>query len=484
MDHKNNEKELNSEKAICPQSRDFSRWYTDVVAAADLAEHAPVRGSMIIKPYGYSLWEMIQSALDKMIKELSVPNAYFPLFIPEGFLKKESDHVEGFSPELAVVTHAGGKKLQEPLCVRPTSETIIYDSFSRWIQSYRDLPFLINQWSNVVRWELRPRLFLRTTEFLWQEGHTVHRDGRESEAYALNILHNLYKKFVEDYLAIPVIAGVKSESEKFAGAYRTYCIESLMKDGKSLQTATSHDLGDHFAKSFAVMYSDEKGAKKYVSQTSWGLSTRVIGGLIMSHGDDKGLIVPPKIAPLQAVVIPINQDKKVLKAAEGIRERLADYRVKVDSRDLRPGEKFFEWEKKGVPVRIEVGPRDLENNSCVLARRDKGQKEACFLDELDSRFGFLLDDIQKDLYDAALSRRDSSDQKVDSWKELGKALERGGYVYAFWCGDKKCEAKIKEEYQAVTRCLRFDQSEEGGENVCVCCARPAGKKRWVFAKAY
>jgi len=473
-------------QTICPRTEDFSKWYTDVIAAADLAEHAPVRGCMIIKPCGYALWEMIQSVLDSMIKELGVQNAYFPLLIPEEFFKRESEHVEGFSPELAVVTHAGGKKLEEPLVIRPTSETIIYDAFSRWIQSYRDLPMTINQWANVVRWELRPRLFLRTTEFLWQEGHTAHATKKESEEYAIMILHRLYEKFAQEYLAMPVISGIKSDSEKFAGAHRTYCIEALMQDGKSLQAGTSHDLSDNFSKPFNVMYLNDKGERTYAFQTSWGVSTRLIGGLIMTHSDDKGLVLPPKIAPVQAVITPItkSQNDEVAAAAKELKEKLKNFRIHLDGRDMRPGEKYYEWEKKGVPLRIEIGPKDLAKNSCVLARRDTGEKIVCPLDEAEVRVGELLRDIQDSLYNKALARREETKQNADDWDELAKAIENGGYVYVFWCGQSECEIKIKEQLKATTRCLPLDQAEEAGSHKCVCCGKKAPGKRWVVAKAY
>lgn len=482
----NTKKRDNEMQKICPRAEDFSRWYQDVIAAADLAEHAPVRGCMIIKPCGYALWEMIQSVLDSMIKDVGVQNAYFPLLIPEEFFRREAEHVEGFSPELAVVTHAGGKKLEEPLVVRPTSETIMYDAFSRWIQSYRDLPLTINQWANVVRWELRPRLFLRTTEFLWQEGHTAHATKKESEEYALMILHKIYKRLAEEYLAMPVLTGVKSESEKFAGALHTYCIEALMQDGKSLQAGTSHDLSDHFSKPFNVMYLNEEGKKTFVHQTSWGVSTRIIGAVIMSHSDDKGLVLPPKIAPTQVVITPISksQEDEAAMKAKNLKEKLKNFRVKLDDRDLRPGEKYYEWEKKGVPIRIELGPKDLEKDSCVLARRDTGEKIVCPLNEVETRVGELLADIQDSLYKKALNRREETNQNVEDWEELKKAVEKGGYVYAFWCGGEKCETKIKEELKATTRCLPFDQPDEKGEHKCVCCGKKAPGKRWVVAKAY
>lgn len=434
----------NNMKAIKTRAADFSGWYNDVVAAADLAEHGPVRGTMIIKPYGYALWEIIQGVLDSMIKELGAKNAYFPMFIPESFLKREAKHVVGFAPEVAVVTHAGGKLLEEPLIVRPTSETIIYDAFSRWIQSYRDLPLAINQWANVVRWELRPRLFLRTTEFLWQEGHTAHATAEESEAYALMILHKLYERFAEDYLAMPVLTGVKSDSEKFAGAYNTYCIEALMQDGKSLQAGTSHDLSDHFAKSFNVMYLDKDGEKKYVHQTSWGVSTRLIGGLILTHSDDKGLVLPPKVAPIQVVIVPITAgqtDSPVAQKAVELRSRLSDFRTHLDDRDLRPGERFYEWEKKGVPVRVEIGPKDLEASSCVIVRRDTGKKITCTIDKIEERVRIVLDDIQETLFQAALKRREESDRTVGDWESLPGPSRQEGISMPFGAGTSTARAR-------------------------------------------
>lgn len=475
-------------KKITPRSEDYSRWYSDVIAAADMAEHAPVRGCMIIKPNGYAIWENMKDQLDKMIKAKGVENAYFPLFIPESFLNKEADHIEGFSPELAIVTHAGGKKLEEPLVVRPTSETIIYDSFAKWIQSYRDLPLAINQWANVVRWEKRPRLFLRTSEFLWQEGHTAHATAQEAEDYAIMILHDIYERFVEDYLAIPTYCGQKSESEKFAGALNTYCFETLTQDGKSLQAGTSHDLSDHFSKTFDVTFLDNEGNKQYVYQTSWGVSTRLIGGLIMAHSDDKGLVLPPRIAPTQIVIIPIckTDDDAVMLEAKKIKDTLAKtHTIKLDPRiHLRPGEKYYDWERRGIPIRIELGPKDLANNSCVLARRDTGEKQSCLITDLETKIPELLNNIQESLFNAALERREKSNTKVDSWEDFKKGIERGGYIFAHWCGEKDCEAEIKEKTKCVSRCLPFDGETEAGEHVCVHCGKKANGKRWIFAKAY
>ncbi|KKQ55317.1 MAG: Proline-tRNA ligase [Parcubacteria group bacterium GW2011_GWA2_38_13] len=479
----------NEQKALTKRSDDFSQWYQDVIVASDLAENAPVRGCMIIKPYGYALWENIQKEIDAILKDMGIENAYFPLLIPESYFKREADHVKGFSPELAVVTHGGGKKLEEPLVIRPTSETIIYDAFSRWIHSYRDLPFVVNQWANVVRWEMRPRLFLRTTEFLWQEGHTAHATAQDAKEYALMILDKVYKKFAQEYLAIPVFTGQKSESEKFAGALSTYCIEALMQDGKSLQMGTSHDLSDHFAKSFHVQYLDDSGERKFVHQTSWGVSTRLIGGIIMAHGDDKGLIFPPKIAPIKFVIIPIckNADEPAMSAAKEIFAIVSKIgKGKLDERlNLRAGEKFYEWEKKGVPVRIEIGPKDLEKKSCVIVRRDTGEKESCPIDAIVARIQEILDDIQKNLYARALEKRDASIKIADDWIGFTAGIEKGGYVFAYWCEEAKCEEEIKEKTKATSRCLPFDGKEEKGEHVCVHCKKPvANKKRWVFAKAY
>lgn len=412
--------ENNSEKKITPRNEDYSQWYLDVIAVADLAEYGPVRGCMIIKPYGYAIWEEVQKILDKKFKETGVQNAYFPLFIPERLLKKEEAHVEGFAPEIAVVTHAGGKKLEEPLVVRPTSETIMYDAFSNWIRSYRDLPLLINQWANVVRWEMRPRLFLRTIEFLWQEGHTVHETHDEADARARQML-DIYKDFAENIMAIPVIAGVKSESEKFAGALRTYTTEAMMQDGKALQFGTSHNLGQNFAKVFDVKFLDKNSEMQYGWQTSWGVSTRVIGGLIMTHSDDKGLVLPPKIASIQAVIttiVPSENDKETVNnKAEEINKTLVSVGIKskTDIRDLRPGEKYYEWEKKGVPVRVELGPKDIANNSAVLVRRDTGEKIKVSLDSIADGVKSLLNEIQSGLYNKALEYQKAKTKTVSSF---------------------------------------------------------------------
>lgn len=476
-------------KTITKRGEDYSRWYSDVIDAAGLAEHAPVRGCMVIKPYGYAIWENIQRELDVMFKALGVQNAYFPIFIPESFLKKEAEHVEGFSPELAVVTHGGGKKLEEPLVVRPTSETIIYDSFSRWISSYRDLPLLINQWANVVRWEMRPRLFLRTTEFLWQEGHTAHADAKDAEDYALMILERVYRRFAEEYLAMPVYTGKKSEREKFAGAKQTFCMEGMMQDGKSLQAGTAHDLSNNFSKSFDVGFLDEKGERRLVYQTSWGVSTRLIGGIIMSHSDDAGLVLPPKIAPIQAVVIPIcktTDDPVLVRARQLVAELAKSFRIHLDERlHLRPGEKYYEWEKKGVPIRIELGPKDLQNDRAILVRRDTSEKIACPLPETTAKVGELLETIQANLFQTARERREKSNQIVNDWKSFEQGIDCGGYVLAHWCEDGSCEIAIKEKTKATTRCHPFHLATETGVHPCVHCGKtsPSGK-RWLFAKAY
>jgi prolyl-tRNA synthetase len=476
-----------SVKKITKRTDNYSQWYQDIIACADLAEHSVVRGCMVIKPYGYAIWEKIVAMIDAMLKAKGVKNAYFPIFIPEGFLKRETDHVKGFSPELAIVTHGGGNKLEEPLIVRPTSETIIYDSFSKWIRSYRDLPLVINQWANVVRWEMRPRLFLRTTEFLWQEGHSAHATLQEAEEYALKILNEVYAVFAREFLAIPVYTGQKSDGEKFAGALKTFCIEAMMQDGKSLQAGTSHNLSDNFSKSFNVTFLDQDGQRKFAFQTSWGVSTRLIGGLIMTHSDDKGLVLPPKIAPVQVVIVPIvkNEDEEVISAVKTVAKKLKGLTVEIDSREtLRPGEKYYEWEKKGVPVRIEIGPKDVKNSSVVLVRRDTGAKESCAVGNIKIRIDEILQNMQSSLFNAALKRRDESNKIVDSWDDFEAAIKQGGYVFAHWCENKDCETQIKQKTKAVSRFLPFDAKEEDGRHQCINCGKEAGRKRWAFAMAY
>jgi len=472
---------------IAKRNEDFPRWYTDVVAAADLADYSPVKGCMVIKPYGYSIWENIQKILDKKFKDTGHENAYFPIFIPEEFLKREAEHVEGFSPELAVVTHAGGKDLEEKLVVRPTSETIMYASYSKWVKSYRDLPILINQWANAVRWEMRTRLFLRTTEFLWQEGHTVHATHEEALEEVLKML-NVYKLFAEEYLAIPVLAGKKSSSEKFAGAADTYTIEGLMQDKKALQCGTSHDLGQNFAKAFNIRFQDRDGQLKYAWQTSWGVSTRLIGGIVMTHGDDKGIVLPPKIAPIQVVFIPIwhndNQADSVIAVCRNLASQFkAGVSCKVDTRDnLKPAWKFYEWERKGVPVRVEIGPKDLEENQAVLVRRDTGEKtfisQEIFIDTVMK----ILVEIQENLFKKALTFREENTHKADGMDEFTNVLEnKGGFVEAGWCGSAKCEADVKEKTKATIRLLKAENSAGAGDK-CLCGAKAL--HRVYFARSY
>ncbi len=488
-----------NEKKITSRSRDYSQWYYDIIDAADLADSSAVRGCMIIKPYGYALWEKIQKILNAKFKKLGVSNAYFPLFIPLSFLAKEAKHVEGFAKEAAVITHhrlesddKGGLKpageLNEPLIVRPTSETIIYDAFSRWVHSYRDLPLLINQWANVVRWEMRTRPFLRTTEFLWQEGHTAHKTSQDAAEFTIKII-NEYKNFVEQDMALPVIAGYKTESERFAGADQTLCIEAMMQDGKALQVGTSHMLGQNFAKAFNVAFTDEEGKPDYVWQTSWGVSTRLIGGLIMAHSDDKGLVLPPKLASISAVVIPVGQGTaeygKVLEHAKDFIQRIRDeisLGIKFDDRDLRPGEKYFYWEKRGVPIRIEIGPRDLEKGSVVFVRRDNGEKifvpEAAAIAKLKE----TLEDIQSSLYKKAVKFREENMRTVDNWGQFKQTINTNpGFIKAHWCGSAECETKVKEKTAATIRCIPFDEKDEEGE--CVFCGKKSNK-RVIFAKAY
>lgn len=474
------------EKKITPRAEDYSQWYLDVIDAAELAEHSPVKGCMVIKPNGYAIWEATQTILDKKFKETGVENAYFPMLIPERLLKKEQNHVEGFAPEVAIVTHAGGKKLEEPLIVRPTSETIMYEVFSGWIRSYRDLPLLINQWTNVIRWEMRTRLFLRTTEFLWQEGHTVHATEKEADDRARMML-DIYRDFAENYMAIPTVGGVKSESEKFAGALRTYTVEAMMQDGKALQYGTSHNLGQNFAKAFNVKFLDENNTEQFGWQTSWGVSTRTIGGLIMSHSDDKGLVLPPKIASIQVVITTIantDADREIVNAkAEELRKDLVvkDIKVKVDNRNMRPGEKYFEWEKKGVPIRIELGPKDISKNEAVLVRRDLGTKEIVSIDELSAGVVKTLEKIQSNLYETAMKRLKDRTKSVDTWKDFEKEIEAGNFVLAHWSGDASTEAEIKEKTGATIRCIPFSSKEEKG--ICIKGGKPSNK-RVLFARAY
>ncbi len=471
---------------ITPRSEDYSEWYLDIIKASELAEYGPAKGSMVIKPYGYAIWERIQKVLDEKFKQTGVENAYFPLLIPERLLKKEADHVEGFAPEVAVVTHAGGKELEEPLVIRPTSETIMYEVFSGWVHSYRDLPLLINQWANVVRWEMRTRLFLRTTEFLWQEGHTVHKDEKDADDRAKMMLE-VYRDFSENYMAIPVILGQKTESEKFAGALKTYSCEAMMQDGKALQFATSHNLGDHFAKAFDIKYLDENNELKFGWQTSWGLSTRSIGGLIMTHSDDKGLVLPPKMAQTAVVIIPIllgkGEDEKTIEESQKIKNIIEQigYGSKIDQRDLRPGEKFYEWERKGVPLRIEIGPKDLLAEKIVVVRRDTGEKSDILIKNISTEIPVLLNTIQTDLFNRALEFQKEKTKIVDSWDDFAKEIEDGNFVLAHWDGTSETENKIKEEIGATIRCIAFNREEETG--VCIKTGNPSSG-RVIFAKAY
>lgn len=455
------------EKKITSREEDFSQWYLDVIRVAELVEHGPVRGTMIIRPYGYAIWENIQKEFDKRIKATGVENAYFPLFIPNEFLHREAKHVEGFSPEVVVVTHAGGEELKEPFVVRPTSETIMYDAYSRWVESYKNLPILINQWANVVRWEVRPRLFLRSTEFLWQEGHTAHATPEEADERAQQMLGE-YKKFAEEFLAIPIFSGKKTDSERFAGADITYTTEAMMQDGKALQFATSHNLGDKFAKAFNIKFVDENGDIKYCYQTSWGMSTRTLGGLIMVHSDDSGLIVPPNVAPYEVVIIPVwpkPEDRAMVdKEVEKLKETLGkDFRVKVDDTDLRVGEKFYKWEKKGAPLRLEIGPRDIQEGHVVLARRDTGEKITVKMEDLTKEIKRLLEDIQKNLFDIAKKRMDENTVRVESYDEFKKAIENKKFVLGYWAGSSDDEAKLKEETMATVRCFPFEHEGEKGK---------------------
>ena len=452
-------------KNLTPMSEDFNQWYTDIIQEAELADYSPVKGTMVIRPYGYAIWENIQEYLDNRFKETGHKNAYFPLFIPKSFIEKEAEHVEGFSPELATVTHAGGKELEEPLIVRPTSETIINHMFSKWISSHRDLPLLINQWANVVRWEMRTRLFLRTSEFLWQEGHTAHATKEEANEEAIQML-NIYEEFVQNIAAVSVTKGLKSELEKFAGAEKTYSIEAMMLDKKALQAGTSHELGQNFSKAFEIEYSDENNKLQNPFQTSWGVSTRLIGMIIMAHGDDKGLKLPPNLAPIQVVIVPIIPSKddknKVMENVENIKTMLSNYRLSIDDREeVTPGYKFNEWELKGVPIRIEIGPRDIENNKVILSRRDiDNSKEEVSIDKLKSKIDQLLIDIQKNMFDISKNHMEENTMHVDSKEDLIEALNnKEGFVTCYWSENKDDELEIKELTGATIRCYPIDNEE-------------------------
>lgn len=489
-------------KAIPSRAEDYSSWYNELVKKADLAENSAVRGCMVIKPFGFSIWEKMQAALDKKFKDTGHSNAYFPLFIPKSYLSKEASHVEGFAKECAVVTHyrlkndEDGKgivvdpdaKLEEELIVRPTSETVIWSTYRNWIQSYRDLPILVNQWANVVRWEMRTRLFLRTAEFLWQEGHTAHATRQEAEKEAMQML-DVYTDFAENYMALPVIRGTKTASERFAGAEETYCIEALMQDGKALQAGTSHFLGQNFAKAFDVKFATKEGKDEYVWGSSWGVSTRLMGALIMAHSDDNGLILPPKLAPIHVVIVPIYKNDEQLEAirekADRIKTKLSDqgYFVKFDDRDThKPGWKFAEYELKGVPVRIAIGPRDLENGTVELARRDTKEKSSVNLEEVTDIIPDLLKDIQKNIFARAKDFRNANTHKADSYEEFKKILkEKGGFIEAHWDGTAETEARVKEETKATIRCIPLHGEKEEGK--CMITGQPSAQ-RVIFAKAY
>ncbi|MGN0411295.1 MAG: proline--tRNA ligase [Candidatus Fimousia sp.] len=471
-------------EAITPMDEDFAQWYTDVVKKAELMQYSSVKGCMIIRPRGYAIWENIQRELDRRFKETGVENVAMPMFIPESLLQREKDHVEGFAPEVAWVTHGGANELQERLCVRPTSETLFCDFYADIIQSYRDLPKVYNQWCSVVRWEKTTRPFLRSSEFLWQEGHTAHATAEEAEERTVQML-NLYADFCEEVLAIPMVKGQKTEKEKFAGAHATYTIEALMHDGKALQSGTSHNFGDGFAKAFGIQYTDKNNKLQYVHQTSWGMSTRIIGAIIMVHGDDSGLVLPPRIAPTQVMIIPIMQKKAgVLEKAEEIRQNLikSGYRVKVDDSDKSPGWKFSEQEVQGIPVRVEIGPKDIEKNQAVIVRRDTREKIFVSIDELDTKLQEVLDQMHDDMLARAKKHVEDNTHVANDWEEFCSIIEeKQGFVKAMWCGDKECEEAIKDETGATTRCMPFEQEHLG--DVCVHCGKPA-KKMVYFGKAY
>ena len=468
---------------ITAMEEDFAQWYTDVVKQAELVDYGMVRGTMIMKPYGFAIWENVRDELDRKIKETGHSNVAFPLFIPESLLQKEKDHVEGFAPEVAWVTHGGDEELAERLAIRPTSEVLFCDYYSENIHSYRDLPKLYNQWANVVRWEKTTRPFLRSSEFHWQEGHTAHATNEEAAKETDQML-DVYADIAENYLAIPVIKGRKTEMEKFAGAEYTITIECMMHDGKALQAGTSHNFGSGFAEAFDITYLDKEGKSQYVHQTSWGLSTRIMGALIMVHGDNRGLVVPPRIAPTQAMIVPIAQHKEgVLDKAYDLRDKLAKIvRVDIDASDKMPGWKFNECEMKGYPVRIEIGPKDIEKNQVVLVRRDTNEKEFVSMDQLEERLPALLDEIQQNLYDQALAHRDEKTTDVKSMEEMEKALEENpGFMRAMWCGNDACEEKVKEELQVTSRCIPFEQ--ETLDDKCFCCGKEA-KEMVYWARAY
>lgn len=469
-------------EAITSMEEDFAQWYTDVVKKAELIDYTSVKGCMVIRPAGYAIWELIQKQLDDMFKETGVQNAYLPMFIPESLLQKEKDHVEGFAPEVAWVTHGGQQELQERLCVRPTSETLFCDYYKNVVQSYRDLPQVLNQWCSVVRWEKETRPFLRSREFLWQEGHTAHATAEDAEARTLQMLH-VYAEFLEKVLAIPVIKGQKTEKERFAGAVATYTVEALMHDGKALQSGTSHNFGDGFAQAFGIQFTDKDNKLKYVHQTSWGVSTRMIGGLIMVHSDNSGLVLPPRVAPVQVAIIPIQQRKEgVLEKAAELKEMLKDFRMKVDDSDKSPGWKFSEQEMRGIPLRIEVGPKDIEAGKCVICRRDTRDKMEVPFGELAGKVRELLEKMQREMLERARAHRDSHTYVAKDYEEFKQIFgEKAGFVKAMWCGCQDCEDKIKEELSVTSRCMPFEQEQLS--DVCVCCGKPA-KKMVYWGRAY
>ncbi len=470
-------------KSITSMDEDFAKWYTDVCVKAELVDYASVKGCMIIRPYGYAIWENIQKEMDARFKATGHENVYMPVFIPESLLQKEKDHVEGFAPEVAWVTHGGEEELEERLCVRPTSETLFCDHFKNVVQSYRDLPKLYNQWCNVVRWEKTTRPFLRSREFLWQEGHTLHATSEEAQAETIQML-NVYAEFCENVLAMPVVKGQKTEKERFAGAEATYTIEALMHDGKALQSGTSHYFGDGFAKAFEIEYTDKNNNLVHPFQTSWGTTTRLIGALIMTHGDDSGLVLPPAVAPIQAVLIPIASHKEgVMEKAEEVYARLKSIcRAKIDGSDQSPGWKFAEYEMKGVPLRIELGPKDIENNSCVVVRRDNGEKLFVSLDELETKIPELLKSVHQGLYNKALQHREVMTYDAHSLEEMKEIADtKPGFIRAMWCGDRECEDKLKEVAGVTSRCIPFEQETVG--DTCVCCGKKADKMLY-WGKAY
>ncbi len=487
------------DKKLTTRADDFSAWYNEVVLRAELADYSPVKGSMVIRPNGYGIWERMQRALDDMFKATGHQNAYFPLLIPESFLKKEAQHVEGFAPEVAVVTHGGGKKLEEPLIIRPTSETIIYHMFAKWVQSYRDLPLLINQWANVVRWEMRTRLFLRTLEFLWQEGHTAHATHNEAEEETRRML-GVYRDFMENWMAMPVITGLKTESEKFAGALRTYSCEAMMQDNKALQAGTSHNLGQNFAKAFELKFQTEKGDEAFAWNTSWGVSTRMVGGLVMTHGDDNGLRVPPRLAPIEVVIVPIwkadEERVRMVEAAHNLRNELVAWtgrgatdrlRVHIDARvGIKPGAKYYEWELRGIPLRLELGPKDLEKQSVFSARRDTREKAAIPMAGVAASVAALLERIQNDMFAAAKARQEANSIRTAMTYEKFKEIMAGdgAFVYAGWNGDPAVEARVKEETKATIRCIPDAEFRSAvAPTTCMVTGEPA-KFEVIWAKAY